>query len=199
MEPYRGALEREGYYDDLELDGLDLTGQDAREARFLDCALHGCVLDDVRLAGAHLVDTSLVEVRAATLDVPRAEWRDVSVTDCRLGAVRAFAGELLRVTITGGKIDYLNLRDATIRELRLVGVTIGDLDLAGARARDVVVQDCRVRRLDLTNARLTDVDLRGADLSEIDGLVGLAGATISEEQLVSLAPALAAQLGVLVR
>ncbi len=199
MDPYRGALEREGYYDGLELDGLDLTGQDARDARFLECALHGCVLDDVKLGGAHLVDTSLVEVRASTLDAPRAEWRDVALTDCRLGAVRAFGGELLRVTITGGKIDYLNLRDASVRELRLVGVTIGDLDLAGVRARDVVVHDCRIRRLDVTGATLGDVDLRGADLAEIDGLVGLAGATISEEQLVALAPALATQLGIVVR
>lgn len=199
MDLWVGNLEREGDYEQLELDGLDLTGQDAREARFVDCAVRRCVLDGVRLGGAHLVGTSFVEVRAHTLDVPDAEWRDVALTDCRLGALRAFGGDLVRVTITGGKLDYLNLRGATVRELRLVGATVDDLDLAGATARDVVLRDCRVRRVDVTGARLTDVDLRGADLSQVDGLDGLAGATVSEEQFAALAPLLAAHLGVVVR
>lgn len=199
MDPYTGGLEREGDYDGLELDGLDLTGQDAREARFLDCAVRRCVLDGVRLDHAHVVDTSFVEARADVLEAPDVQWRDVTFTDCRLGGVRAYGGELIRVTVTGGKTDYLNLRGATIRELRLVGTTIDDLDLAGATVRDLVVTESRVRRLDVTGAHLTDVDLRGADLSEIDGLTGLAGATISEEQLVALAPAMASQLGIVVR
>lgn len=196
---FTGDLEREGDYELLELDDRDLTGQDAREARFLSCALHHCVLDGVRLGGAHVLETSFVEVRADTLDAPDAEWRDVALTDCRLGALRAFGGDLLRVTVTGGKIDYLNLRGTTIRELRLVGTTVDDLDLAGATARDVVVQGSRVRRIDVTGAHLTEVDLRGADLSHVDGLGGLAGAVVSEEQLAALAPLLAAHLGIVVR
>lgn len=199
MDPFTGALEREGDYDGLEFDGLDLTGQDARGARFLDCAVHHCVLDGVRLGGAHVVDSSFADVRADVLDAPDAQWRDVTLTDCRLGGVRAYSGELLRVTVTGGKIDYLNLRGARVRELRLVGATIDDLDLAGATVRGLTVSESRVRRLDVTGAKLTDVDLREADMSEIDGLPGLAGATISEEQLMALAPTLAAQLGILVR
>lgn len=199
MEIFTGALEREGDYEGLEMDHLDLSGQDAREARFVDCALHHCTLDGVRLGGAHLVDTSFVEVRADVLDVPDAQWRDVTLTDCRLGAVRAFGGDLVRVTVVGGKVDYLNLREATIRELRIVGATVDDLDLAGATVRELVVQDSRVPRLDVTGARFADTDLRGADLSHIDGLAGLAGTTISEEQLAALAPLLAAHLGVVVR
>lgn len=199
VELFTGGLEREGDYEGLELDDRDLTGHDAREARFVDCAFHHCVLDGVRMARAHLVDVSFVGVRADTLDLADAEWRDVALTDCRLGAVRAFGGDLVRVTVTGGKIDYLNLRDATVRELRIVGATIDDLDLAGTTARDVVVEASRVRRLDVARARLTHVDLRGADLARVDGLDGLAGATISEEQLAALAPLLAAHLGVVVR
>jgi uncharacterized protein YjbI with pentapeptide repeats len=103
------------------------------------------------------------------------------------------------VTIEGGKIDYLNLRDTRLHEVRLTGVTIGDLDLAGARAARVTLTDCRVGRLDVTRAQLRDVDLRGADLRGIDGTAGLKGATISEQQLLDLAGALAEHLGLTVR
>ena len=160
VELFTGGLEREGDYEGLELDDRDLTGHDAREARFVDCAFHHCVLDGVRMAP---------QLRQAG------------------------------ITLAGGKVDYLNLRDATVRELRIVGATIDDLDLAGTTARDVVVEASRVRRLDVARARLTHVDLRGADLARVDGLDGLAGATISEEQLAALAPLLAAHLGVVVR
>ena len=44
-------------------------------------------------------------------------------------------------------------------------------------------------------SRLTDVDLRGADLDTVRGIASLKGATVSFEQLMTLAPALAEELG----
>jgi uncharacterized protein YjbI with pentapeptide repeats len=67
------------------------------------------------------------------------------------------------------------------------------------RAARVTFVECRVGRLDVTRAQLREVDLRGADLAGIDGTAGLKGATISRHQLLELADALAAHLGVTVR
>ena len=111
------------------------------------------------------------------LATPDAQWRDVTLTDCRLGAVRAFGGELLRVTIAGGKIDYLNLRDAKVRELRVVGATIDDLDLAGVEAHEVVVEGSRIRRIDLTGAHLWDVTAVGV-LDDVVGKLRRHGAVV---------------------
>jgi len=197
-EPFDGPLEPEGDYDQLRLDGLDLHGQDARRARFIECALTGCALDDVRLDGADLVDTEVTGSHAGTLTAPDSRWREVLVGDCRLGALVAHGATLTRVTVRGAKIDYLNLRGARLEDVTLVGCTVGDLDLNGAQARRLVLEDCRVARLDLQGATLVEADLRGADLRRIDGVAGLAGATISEEQLVSLAQLLATHLGVTV-
>ncbi|NTW40018.1 MAG: hypothetical protein HGA44_09025 [Cellulomonadaceae bacterium] len=63
----------------------------------------------------------------------------------------------------------------------------------GDRCARSTYSSARIGRLNLTHAQLTDVDLRGADLSGLDGVAGLAGATISESQLVDLAGALAVQ------
>ena len=112
--------------------------------------------------------------------------------------MQAYGGRLTRVTVRGGKIDYLNLREAHLTDVRFEGCVIGDLDLIGAHATRLVIAGCRIARLDLTRAVLTDVDLRTADLSRLDGLAGLAGATISQEQLLDLAPALAAHLRIVV-
>ena len=189
-------LESGGDYDRLTLDGERLEGQDASEARFLDCTFVDCVLDDADLGHARLVDTQWRGVRAATLGMASATWQDGTLTDCRLGAVQAYGGRWTRVEVVGGKVDYLNLRDATLEHVRFTGVVIDELDLARVRALSLTFEDCRVRRLDVTGATLRDADVRGIrDLQHLDGIAGLAGATISTEQLVELAPALAEHLG----
>ena len=48
-------------------------------------------------------------------------------------------------------------------------------------------------------ARLTDVDLSGARLRTIGSIAGLRGATLSADQLIDLAPLLAAHVGIRIR
>ena len=195
---FAGDLEPDGDYDGLELRDLDLTGQSAVNARFLSSLLAGCVLDEVALTQAQLADCVLTEVRAHTLDAVDSAWRDVSVTDCRLGAVTAYGAQLTRVRISGGKLDYVNLRDGTLTDVVIEDCVIGELDLVGARLTRVVLAGCRVGRLDVTRATLDRVDLRGAELTALRGLASLRGATITPEQLTDLAPHFAEHLGLAV-
>jgi uncharacterized protein YjbI with pentapeptide repeats len=199
LDLFTDHLEPEGDYDRLLLDARDLVGADAESARFIECLLRGCDLDQAVLDHAHVVDTTITESRAGVLRARSGTWRDVTVRDCRFGAVEVFGSSWDRVTIEGGKLDYLNLRDARVQDLRFVGCTIGDLDLAGARVRQMSFEGCRVGRLDVTRAQLGAVDLRGAELAGLDGTAGLKGATISPQQLLDLAGALAEHLGVTVR
>lgn len=69
----------------------------------------------------------------------------------------------------------------------------------GSRVRRVKVTESEIQTLDVTGARLEHVDLRGALMSTIIGLEGMRGATVSPEQLVELALALAEHLGLQVR
>ncbi len=102
--------------------------------------------------------------------------------------------DLTRVRLRGGKVDYLNLRAATLTDVHLDDVVVGELDLGGASATRLRV-DGALGRLDVTGADLRDVDLRGADLRAPTGLAGLAGAVVSPAQLLELAPALADHVG----
>lgn len=57
--------------------------------------------------------------------------------------------------------------------------------------------DCTLARVDFSDARMKDVDLRGAAAVDIArGIERLSGAVISASQLLDLAPAFAAQIGV---
>ncbi len=192
-----GELEPDGDYDGLEFADLDLTGQEGVGARFMDCALRRCALDEAGLAKARFLDSVLDGVRGVGTDLAGASLRDVELVDARLGGVQMHGAVLERVVVRGGKIDYLNLREARLRDVVFEGCVLVEPDFAGAVLERVEFRDSVVRGADFGGVRMSDVDLRGvAELTLARGLAGLAGAVISPAQLLDLAPAMAAQLGV---
>ncbi|MFF2654523.1 pentapeptide repeat-containing protein [Streptomyces sp. NPDC058045] len=185
-----------GDYDGLELSDADLTGQDGGGARLMDCLLRGCALDETRLARARVLDSRLDAPRGVGTDLSGATLRDVELVDARLGGTQLHGAELERVVIRGGKIDYLNLRGARLRDVVFEGCVLVEPDFGGARLERVEFPDCTLREADLSAATLSEVDLRHtASLGIAAGLDRLSGAVISPAQLLDLAPALAAQLG----
>ena len=76
---------------------------------------------------------------------------------------------------------------------------IGGVDARASQLRSVSFVGCTVQELNVTEASLSKVDLSGAKLRTLVGVDGLRGAIINREQLLDLAPLLAAQLGVEVR
>ena len=97
LEPFAGPLSDDDVLDGVSLRGLDLSGQSARDTRFLEVSIADCVLDDVTLDHARLSDCVLTDVRSHTLAAVGSTWRDVALTGCRLGAVQLSGAELQRV------------------------------------------------------------------------------------------------------
>ncbi|WP_235989625.1 pentapeptide repeat-containing protein [Streptomyces ureilyticus] len=198
LEPHGGGeLEPDGDYDGLEFRDADLAGQDGAGARFMDCALTSCALDETRLRHVRVLDSVLTDIRGVGTDLAEAALRDVEILDPRLGGVQLHGAVLERVLIRGGKIDYLNLRTARLRDVVFEGCVLVEPDFGGARLERVEFVDCVLREADFNAATLTDVDLRRAATLEIArGVDRLAGAVISTAQLVDLAPVFAGALGI---
>jgi uncharacterized protein YjbI with pentapeptide repeats len=198
LETFLGSLEIEGDYDSLAFRKVDLTAQDGEGAHFEDCVLIECMLDEVRLNHARILETTLTGSHATTLELLGATLRDVTFADCRIGALASPGSKWTQVRIRGGKLDYVNLRDGQLDSVNFENCFIGELDLSGAIVTRLVLIGCRVGQLTLTHAQLKDTDLRGAELSSVTGLMELAGATITNVQLHDLAPALAAHFQITV-
>lgn len=194
----------EGDGDDLR-PRADLEGEEFRGLSFSDLALTGaridlCRLDAIRADSLDLSGSRLTEVGWADLDAPatraaRSQWRDVEISG-RLGSVEAYDVDWRGVHFVGCKIGYLNLRNASLFDVRFSDCQITDLDLVDATARRVALADCKIGQLTVHRSDLADVDLRGSSLESIDGIRNLKGITISGEQLQLLAPLLAAELGI---
>ncbi|MFG2969178.1 MULTISPECIES: pentapeptide repeat-containing protein [unclassified Streptomyces] len=198
LEPWSdGELEPDGDYDGLEFRDADFVGQDAAGARFMDCALTGCAFDETGLRHARVLDTVLTGIRGVGTNLAEATLRDVELIDARLGGTQLHGSVLERVVIRGGKIDYLNLRKARLRDVVFESCVLVEPDFGGAVLERVEFTDCTLKDADFNGVTMKDVDLRGAaELGIATGVERLAGAVISMSQLLDLAPVLAGQLGI---
>lgn len=176
-----------------------IRGEDLTGVRIVECELLDVALEEVALTGATVAETRLRRLASPHLAAPRSTWRAAEILGSRLGVAELYESGLAEVRVADSKMDLVNLRGASVTDVELRGCTITELDLGGAKVRRLRVADTGISTLDLSGASLEHVDLRGARLERIIGLTGLRGATISPEQLVELAPALAEHLGLDVR
>ena len=193
------SLEPDGTYDEETFSGTDLVRADAGGARFLDCRLEEADLTEAHLKDSRWTDCHLDRVRGVGTELVEASLLDCTLVEPRLGAVAAYGSSWRRVTVRGGKIDYLNLRGARLREVRFEDCVLLEPDFADATLNDVSFDGCVITGSQWNQAKLTKVDLSSARLLAPQGLTSLRGATISRMQLIELADAFADQLGIRIR
>jgi uncharacterized protein YjbI with pentapeptide repeats len=174
-----------------DLSGVDLEGIGLSESRLSDISAR-----ELRMRSASLVDTVLERVDAPVLNAASLSLRDVVVRDSRIGSAELYDSTWQAVHVTGCRLGYLNLRSARVTDLLFTDCTIDELDLSSATVGRLAFRGTSVRALTLHGARLSDADLRGLDPGRIDGIDGLRGASLSADQVQTLATALAQSLGI---
>ncbi|MCC2594202.1 pentapeptide repeat-containing protein [Tessaracoccus sp. OS52] len=160
------------------------------------CEFDDVVVDELTLASSRFVDTRFHLLAVPVLRMARSALRDVEFDGCRLGAVEAFDLDAKAVHFRNCRISYLNLRGSKLLDVAFTDCIVDELDLLQADAKRIAFAGSRVGSLAVHNSKVADFDLRGAELSAVSGWVSLAGATLSEDQLMFLAPQIAAELGI---
>ncbi|MCI1902174.1 MAG: pentapeptide repeat-containing protein [Bifidobacteriaceae bacterium] len=165
---------------------------------FLDTVVRNIAARTASLSDAHLSSCSLHNFTAPTLDAPRVGVEKTTFTACRFGAVKITDSIFHEVEFVGCKIDYLNLRTAKFRDVRFRECVIGEFDGLDSDLLRVNFPQTRIDDFSAHSARLKDVDLRHAALRGITDATGLAGVTMTHDQVLELADVFAAHLGVTV-
>ncbi len=190
-----GGLEPRRDYDAIDFVDRDFTGQDASDARFLECRLQRCCLDGLSMQRARVVESLLAEVHGASVDLSDTAWRDSGIAGSRLGAVTLSGATWAGIRVRRSKLGFVNLSGARLEDVVFEDCEIGTLDVRSAQLRSVGLVDCTVDELNVAGATLSKVDLSGARLRSLIGVESLRGAIVSRAQLHDLAPLLAAELG----
>jgi uncharacterized protein YjbI with pentapeptide repeats len=166
-----------------------------------DLVLVGCVLEGVRLTAAsarriHLTDVVLRDCELSGLDLQEARLRRVRLEGCRATALEAGGSQASDVVVVGSKLAEAGLRMTRWERAELDDVDLRGSDWTGASLQDVSVSGCDLSGSVLTKASMDDVRLGSTTLHDVVGARWLGGATIDPSQLVPVALALFADLGI---
>lgn len=186
-----------------DLDAMHFAGVREQGVDISGSTIVGCEFDDVVADEFSVATSQVAEVRFRQFGVPlfrmaRSVLREVEFDGGRLGAVEAYDVQCRALHFKGCWLNYLNLRGSKLFDVAFTDCQIDELDLGEVTAQRMLFTGSRVGILSLYGGALTDVDLRGAALEVVNGAASLKGATISSEQLMALAPQLAAEFGILV-
>lgn len=182
----------------VELVELDLLGEHLTQLWLETARVKGC-----RLEGAELRRLRCEQVVFDTCDFANSRWLDcafseVAFLDCRFTGASISGGRLSEVVMRAcqlrlAKLSHLGRLHALLEHCDLRGALLMESDLCEVRFVDSDLGD-----LELFNMDLTGSDLRDNELGGLKGVGCLRGATIDALQLLALAPALAAHVGLVV-
>ena len=189
----------EGHYECLS--AADVTWDAdtfADHSRFSQCAF-----TDVTLAGGEWTRTTFADVRFEDCrllapDMSAGHWRDAEVRRGIVSGAQWIGADIRRTHFAEVKLDSVNFRDATLTDVAFTDCLLREADFAGATLTRVRFPGCAFERAEFGRVKLSDVDLRGARLDVRSGWDSLRGAVIDSTQLIELAPAFAAHLGITV-
>jgi uncharacterized protein YjbI with pentapeptide repeats len=148
-----------------------------------------------RLAGCTFTNSWLIDS-----DLSSSQWKGVTLDRCVVRGCRLTGAQLTDVTMKNVALQGCGLDYATLQGVRIKGAVIID----GCSLQNIAMQMCDLRQFTVNDSRFTgaifeNCDLRGADLrgndfSGITGVASLRGATITPDQIVTLAYALVDEL-----
>jgi uncharacterized protein YjbI with pentapeptide repeats len=193
---HEGDLEDEGHYDGVLFSQVSLAGSNAGHSRFVECAFSDVTLDNVALRKSRLSDVWLRDVRLLSADLAGSSWLDATLIGCSGAGIQSFDTSFQRVVFSECKLDSWNFRGATLTDVTFDHCLLRDMDFGGAKLKRVRFPGCTLTRADFSHATMDQTDLRGADLDITAGYESLRGAIMTTPQLISLAPALARQIGI---
>jgi uncharacterized protein YjbI with pentapeptide repeats len=181
----------------LEVHG-DLVEWEAHGLSVERCRLTSVQLTGARLERARFADTVFESCELSGAVLEGATFRRVELRQCRLVGLVAGAASFVDVRIDGCKLDRSTLVASTAERLVAEGSLFVECDLRDVRWPAARLERCDLTAADVGGARLAGASVRGSALHLVRNVRGLAGATVDAEQLLALAPLLAADAGILV-
>jgi uncharacterized protein YjbI with pentapeptide repeats len=164
-----------------------------------------------------LHEMRVVDASASAADVlENAEIVNAAMERCDIAGVVAHNGRMDRVLISGSRLRGVTWAAGMVQDVLVDATTGGDLSLRFSTLRRVTFRDCVLPELDFTEvtfdqvrlehcvlsgarfhrAKVKSLRIQGCDLTGCSGAEALAGASVHPDDLLNLAPSLAAALGI---
>jgi len=165
-------------FDTCKLEQCLITNQDVTNITIWDSILVRCDISACRLFDAGLLRSELLGCRAVGLQLGESTIKDVSFKNCKLSMASFRKCTLMRVTFENCILDDTDFNNATLSDVSFI--------------------KCELNRTDFSGIKAAKVDMTNSDIRQIRGVRSLKNVRVSAEQVLDLAPLLAAEVGLVV-
>jgi uncharacterized protein YjbI with pentapeptide repeats len=152
--------------------------------------------DDAALEADGLRDVVLRQANLANRRARRTLLERVELHGCRMTGLQLSESTLRDLTVADCRVDLAALRFCTLERVVFRGCQMAELDLVEAQLSSVVFEHCDLTGADLSHARFGRCELRGCTLEGVVGIERLRGVAMPWPDVVGLAGAFAAALGI---
>lgn len=190
------ALVPEAEIEKVHIDGGELEGR----------VLPALNIDEVRLERVNLSAGTLERllVRDSIFQAcdlsgvrsPEASLQRVSVTAGRMTGWDVSRGQLHDISFSGCKLNLANFRYARLHNVEFVDCILSGADFIQAMLHNVRFKQCQLDGTEFNHSMLKHADFRGCDVTGLKGWQHMRGAVLDHDQLLAIAPQLAADLGI---
>jgi uncharacterized protein YjbI with pentapeptide repeats len=185
----------------LRLERVRLRGIELEERSAPDLRLDECALEDVRLDGSEAAGLVLTDVRVdrgswANLRAARGTLTRVEARGLRATGVDLAEAELRDVSFVDCRLDLSSFRFAKLVRVAFLDCRLEEADFHGATLSSVRLERCVLAGASVENASFAASELRDCDVTALAGAGSLGGVRATWNDVLQLAPLLAAAAGI---
>ncbi|HSW65594.1 MAG TPA: pentapeptide repeat-containing protein [Bacillota bacterium] len=196
LTPGSAALvKHEASLEGVLLQGLDLASVVSGNLNLNEVILRKCNLLQARLQRLRASDTEFDGCDLSAADCSESSFIRTRLSRGRMTGVILSNALNKDVTFLGCKLDMANFRFAKFTRVQFIDCSLVDADFTSAELEHTTFAGCTIERTVFHHCKVRQVDLRGAQLVSLSGWQYLKGATLDDAQLMSVAPQIAAELG----
>ena len=189
----------EALHEGLRLEGIRFGEIDADKVQLKKFVLTEVDLRSAKLDGLDLEDGWLKGCNFANLRSQRCTFDRVVIEASRLTGATLVEPRLMDVLFRDSPIDLSSFRFGRLTRVRFEGCRLIEADFQGVVAKRCTFIDCDLTGAQLSQGNFNGSAFRGCTLAGVNGLEALKGAQMAWEDVMELATALAASLGIEVR
>jgi uncharacterized protein YjbI with pentapeptide repeats len=184
-----------GHLESLKVTGCELAGIIAKALSIDGVVFENCEISSSKLHKSTLGDVELINCLLFGTDFDGSGWLRIALTGGMSSGLVVTDSTLQDVSFRSAKLNLANFRMSRLRRVEFRNCDLSDADFQGSDLKNVVFKNCNLAGVEFSGCKAERVDLRNSNISTIRGVNSLKGATISTEQMMSIAPVMAAELG----
>lgn len=186
---------------DAVFEGIRLTGLVPHDTIASNISLDECILAKPQLVASQMPKITLRDCKVKGGDWSAANLSEgglqrVVFEEVRLTGTDFSRMTLKNVTFVGCKLDMANFRFAKLTNARFEDCNLTEADFQNATVKNMRFMACAMERTAFFAITATNVDLRSSQLLDIQDWRDAKGFKIDSEQLIHIAPQLAASLDI---